>query len=276
MGTHGQSNNAPEHDALDAYLDGMTSASELRELETRIGRDESLCAAIALQGRIDGALADVYDAPSPDRILEHIASGASRGLQSSRTSAMGQSHVPLRQTARWMSVGRGLALAAVVAIAFVGIWRIVDFYREGDDTTPLAGSIPDWNPNVSFVDAYRAVEAADFAPSWICDSDEQFIDTFRKLFRQPLSLAQSPDDIAVLGLGYANTISGGTVTMLARVRGEGAMVFIDRVNYDADFTLPADSGMHLFRREIGRAVLYELTPFDKPELLDLFQDPDAG
>ena len=42
---------------------------------------------------------------------------------------------------------------------------------------------------------------------------------------------------------------------------------------DSQPKLPKDSGLHLFRRELGGLVLYELSPLAEPQLLTLFIIP---
>jgi hypothetical protein len=57
--------------------------------------------------------------------------------------------------------------------------------------------------------------------------------------------------------------------MLARVNGLPVMVFVDRANADTHPTLPSgENKLHLFRKELGPLVLYELTPLDRPNVSD--------
>jgi hypothetical protein len=57
--------------------------------------------------------------------------------------------------------------------------------------------------------------------------------------------------------------------MLARVNDLPVMVFVDRASADNRPTLPSsETKLHLFRRESGPLVIYELTPLDRPEVSD--------
>jgi len=46
-------------------------------------------------------------------------------------------------------------------------------------------------------------------------------------------------------------------------------VFVDKASEDKHVAEPsAKSGLHLFRKELGPLVLYELTPLDHPSVMD--------
>ena len=71
------------------------------------------------------------------------------------------------------------------------------------------------------------------------------------------------------GLTYRGGLSRYTTTMLARVNGLPVMVFVDRVTADTHPTLrSSESKLHLFRKELGPLVVYELTPLDQPKVSD--------
>ena len=59
------------------------------------------------------------------------------------------------------------------------------------------------------------------------------------------------------------------------MNGEPVIVFIDRVERDSGQTVDETSGLNLFNRRLGLLVLYELSPLEKPALLELFYDPNA-
>jgi len=81
--------------------------------------------------------------------------------------------------------------------------------------------------------------------------------------------ADMPVGTKMEGLTYRGGLSRYTTTMLARVNGLPVMVFVDRANADTHPTLPSgESKLHLFRKELGPLVLYELTPLDQPKLSD--------
>ena len=99
--------------------------------------------------------------------------------------------------------------------------------------------------------------------------------TFRKRFRQALLLGDVPADVTPIGLAYGHSLSERTVYLLARVRGDPVIAFVDDTPNDKATDLPSSGPLHLFRRDVGRLTIYELSPLDRPFLLDLFYDPDA-
>jgi hypothetical protein len=71
------------------------------------------------------------------------------------------------------------------------------------------------------------------------------------------------------GLHYLGGLSRYTTAMLARVNGKPVLVFVDKSSNDTHPAEPtAKSGLHLFRKELGPLVLYELTPLDHPSVMD--------
>jgi hypothetical protein len=76
------------------------------------------------------------------------------------------------------------------------------------------------------------------------------------------------------GLAYCHSITRDTVCMVGSADATSRIVvFIDRLEKDTQPVLPAESGLHLFRRELGQLVLYEVSPKDHPILLDWFYIP---
>ena len=64
--------------------------------------------------------------------------------------------------------------------------------------------------------------------------------------------------------------------MLARVDGVPVMVFVDRTSADTDPKLDQGRvGLHLFRKELGSLVLYEVTPLGEPRVMDYLIPADT-
>ncbi len=56
---------------------------------------------------------------------------------------------------------------------------------------------------------------------------------------------------------------------MARVNNSPVMVFVDRLEADVHPELPeVCAGLRLYRKELGSLVAYELSPFDKPQVID--------
>jgi hypothetical protein len=121
---------------------------------------------------------------------------------------------------------------------------------------------------------YGDTVAAGFEPAWVCADDREFALTFKSLHHQGLLLADPPPQIETLGLLYCNSITHRTIGVLFRVDGKPVIVFVDQVERDAVQPRPF-VGLNVFRRQIGRLVLYELSPLAEPSVLPLFYDPDV-
>ena len=78
--------------------------------------------------------------------------------------------------------------------------------------------------------------------------------------------------IAEKGDNARNGVSEKTLGFLARVQDKPVIVFADRAERDSAQQL-SDPQLHLFKRQVGPIVLYEVSPLDKPKLLDLFYQP---
>jgi hypothetical protein len=115
----------------------------------------------------------------------------------------------------------------------------------------------------------------DFAPQWVCRDDAEFARSFADQLGQPLLLAQS-GGVQALGLSVCNTLSPRTLVLLARADGQEVLVLVDRIERDRTITLPPESSLKLFRRQIGDLVLYELTPREQPAVIEHFYQRNAS
>lgn len=242
---------------LDAYLDGLMSAEQRSAFERRLAEDEALRAELALQVELDKALVRRFDPPSAERAVAAVSAAAAK---------------PSRRVLRLSSVNL-LAAAALVALAGLGLWHW--FYQ---DLTPDQAY---WQKhNYPLVTVYRYEAASGFKPDWICKNDQQFAGSIWARLGQPLVLAAVPPSVKPVGLGYANSLSEDTMVLLATVKGDRVVVFIDRASHEP--TEPISlldrfrTGLRSFRRKIGDLVLIEVTPHDAPAVLDLLKVPEQG
>jgi len=130
---------------------------------------------------------------------------------------------------------------------------------------------PPWR---TLTEAYRHEIDTGFEEQWFCDG-EVFASELRSIYGEPVAIYTEtlPDDVDMLGLDYANSLSERTTAVLFRVRGEPVIVFVDRIERDANHAPPTSDGVHAHRRTIGRLVLYEVSPFEKPTVLGFFERP---
>ncbi len=202
---------------------------------------------------LDASLRRLFDPPPPQR-FDAIAAEARRTHERRR---------PRRRLRR-------LAVAAAIAGGLIGGWLIVD--ASGRLSGRRGYEPPPWR---SFEMVYRDEIGAGFQPRWVCETDEEFADTFGDRFGQKLLLAPLPDEIQAVGLSYAHTLTRRTIHLLAQVQGQPVLVFVDQPGRGGAAAMTQAGGLSLHHRRLGRLVLYELSPFDEPLLLGGFYDPDA-
>ena len=243
---------------IDAYADGQLTGDERADFERQLQDRPELASQIERHREVDGALRRLFHPPSQER-LRSIVDGA--------REATGNGSALRRP---WPLATRRLAVAAGLAAAVLGLWQIWAVLGPGG---PPAGPGYEGQPWRNLETVYRDTIAEGFQPAWVCKDDAEFAQTFWGLYRQKLLLAELPTDVAVLGLSPCNTITRRTTSVLARAGGREVMAFVDWTH--RDWELDPVPGFHLFRRPVGRLVLYELTPLDHPSLLGSFYDPDA-
>lgn len=134
-----------------------------------------------------------------------------------------------------------------------------------------------------------------FVPEFVCTEPAEFVKTIKDRFGTGLGMTETPEGIEILGWAYTDQYEGRvvgekTLIMMAKVHGAPVLVFIDKLSEDRKLTDPGaqmgnwtggdistplstkpaqqpDGKLTLFRHTAGDLVLYELTPFEKPELL---------
>ena len=63
--------------------------------------------------------------------------------------------------------------------------------------------------------------------------------------------------------------------MLAKSEGKPVVLVIDKRDSDDENAMRASCGsLHVFRRELGPLVMYEITPFEQARMLDLIEAID--
>jgi hypothetical protein len=231
---------------LDAYLDDALADPDRARMAREISASRELQAEVELQKRIDESLRRSF-APTavPERLLAKL-----------REEAPAAQFVPPLRRRRMM-----LAAAAAAAVL---VWSVLGWqYVANSSKTPR------YNPNLPLATIYEMQVAAGFKPKWVCDDDREFASTFLTRQGQGLLLAAMPEGSKMVGLTYCGGISRYTTSMLARVGNVPVMVFVDRLSADTHPHPPADdTKLHLFRKELGSLVLYELTPLEQPGVMD--------
>lgn len=260
-----QHSHEPDH-ALDRYLDNLMPPTERVEFDQRLVAEPELKTELQRQRCVDAALGRYALPPSPEAVLaairRHIEAGQpsdAEGAEADRTPGR-----RIRPAPAW----RRLAIAAVLLLGVFGAWQV---YLA---LTATSGNY-DPGPHRTLIQAYQATLDKGFHSDWTCRDDAEFALTFFDQFGQMLSMNPPlPDGTEALGLEYYDILSRKTIGMLTRVDGEPAMIFIDRLENDHKAVVPpVEAGKHIFRRELGDLVLYEVTPLDHPGLVNHLRQP---
>lgn len=246
---------------LDAYLDGQLQEAELSAFERQLERHEGLRIQVERQMALDDTLLRLFPTPSTDQLLPHWPSTHARQRRSLSTTD-------------WSHRARLMATAACLALIVLAGWRVWQF------AIPPEPGRYRRQPWRSLATVYDDTLKGGFKPNWVCKDDEEFMMTFRSRLGQRLLLAQSEGAVLSVGIGYCHSITPQTLYLLARVScdvdaepTDEVLVFVDRVERDMGPSLPEGSALRLFRRQVGKLLLFELTPCSQPRVLDLFYQP---
>lgn len=249
---------------LDRYLDGQLDAAERVAFERRLATDTELRAAVDRQQAIDAALRRRFAAPDAATLLD-------RALANGRTDEHPSAKKPASAATRVGLLRRYSAAAAIIIVVTgAGLWigtEIDDWsYRWNAPPAPKKLTLPQ---------VYFQKIRDGFKPDWLCENDQQFASTFYFRLGEGLLLTSPlPSDVKVLGIGYAYALSERTTYLMAEVRGEKVLVFVDKnVNRLPEGGEWCGNEIRMFERKIGPLVLYEASLLSEPQLLSLFYIP---
>ena len=231
---------------FEAYLDGTLSGQDRESMSQQIAASPELKAEIELNIQIDAALRRSFaPAGPPPALLAKL-----------------REPTPSKPIAGRLPSRRAALIAAAMAASVV--WGMLAWRYLGNRPP-----VPIYDPQMPLASIYQTTIAEGFKPAWVCEDDREFASTFQKRQGQGLLLAKLPEGSKMEGLTYVGGMSRYTTTMLARVDNHPVMVFVDRADADPHPALSCGGNdLHLFRKELGPLVLYELTPLDKPHVMD--------
>lgn len=246
--------NQQMQDLINAYVDDEMEQKQREKFQQRLAEDESLRAELELQQKIDDGLARLFTPTSKGNIAVTPGNSNLKFPQGTKASNRGS---------RIFSARR-FAAAAAIAGGIFGSWLTFNALK------PTGTNRPQWQS----IEAVYALAKADQVEVWLCEDEAEFADVFKNGYDQPLVLPfDTPQGIEVIGLAYKYTISRYTICLLSTVNNEPVVVFIDRIEAGARPQLDNTSNLRLFEKRVGRLVLYEVTPWQEPGLLNLFYDP---
>jgi anti-sigma factor RsiW len=281
MNTNHLANTVSEADfeRLDLYLDGVLSPQEKADFERDAAANPALQTHLDLARAVQASMARRCAPPMAlhlDRLDEAVKRAeTTRGTptdnsEAAAVQAPAPAPIPIARGVpsaiaasrrgpgwrRWV----GYAVAAMIGIVGVVWW---------------SNSVPD--PEARRVLTAGEVMAATmeggFKPTFVCKDDAEFVATVKNRFGKGLLLA-STETISVLGWAYSDTyaadiVSKNTLVLMAKVEGREVLMFMDRA--PGEHVLKAGNvptGYRLFTKTHCGLVLYELTPFDSPRLIE--------
>lgn len=233
----------PRDDFIARYHDGLLEGEELKNFQASLATDPSLRAAVELDRRIADRLGVLLQ---PDAV----------SIAQARSSAISDS----RRTRSMLRLIAAIA-AAVAIVATIGIASRM----RTNASSVLASATRE--P----IEVYRTTVERGFEPAWVCEDDAQMLSYTRDRFGRGLLFEPVPG-LTLVGWGYANgVLSDITLSLLAEFGQSRIMLLVDLARDDRTLEDPAltDPTLTMFRRKIGRFVLYEITPLDRPLLLDV-------
>lgn len=234
------------HAQLDRFLDGLMDERERSDFERVLASDTDLQRVAALQKSIDASLTR---AARPEAVEACLA-------------ALPLGRVPRSAPTVYRLAPLGIAAAVLAAVA-TWVWS-----SQPATNRPVALPTP-----TTLVAAYRQTIETGFRAYHECKNPSEYENQFRERFGQGLVAAAPPVAVTLLGWGTSELPSSRAYTLLLKRDGKPVMLFFDALSADrAPIREPA-AGVNVYRREIGRMVVYEVTPFDAPVLLDSFRDP---
>lgn len=235
---------------LEAYLDDRLSSEEKAEFERQLSAEADTARQVESQRQIDDRLRQLF---SPSEIQPgHVGE-----LLAMDRSAERRSELPPKMVSRRFLLACVGGLAATLACGLLA-WqwllqpRLEPYFRP----RPLAA-------------LYREAVDAGFRPYYFCEDEARFRLTFTKRQNVPVLLAEMPSDRHMVGLSYLGGLSRDTTAILCYSQEQPVVVFVDRRENDTSkATENSDSGLHVFRQELGDLVLYEVTPLGSATIVD--------
>ncbi len=236
----------PTSETLERYLDGSLSAPELAAFEAELARSPGLRADVDLQRRLDAALRASFT-PGPAPLL---------------TTAEAREPAPIKSRFRWTRERTMFAALAAMLLIAVGIQGYMWLSGAGQPDRP------------TLAQTYLDLVSHGFKPSEQCTTRDKFAKWMESRYSVPLAPVQDRSDVQLVGWSYSNNISSYTGLLLATVEGKPVVVALDSTQNQNAVGAPCRRGpgqakdINIFTAEIDGISLYEITPLDKPHIID--------
>lgn len=237
--------------ALVSYLDGTMPAGARESFEASIAADPELRARIEDQRAIDASvkrLFPVHKVELPAEVLNGEAAA-----------------IPIREAGTKKPTRKVLYYAAAAVLLLGSAFFVNRAVQHANPDFKLMGA-----------DAlYTVLSQKGWKPEVVCTTDEAFA-RFVDLKLGEAMIAAPANGVAILGWGYSSgyegtPISPDTVMLLATVDDQRVLVLMDREKVDRSVKVKKETGLNVFRREVGSLVTYEVTPLSESRVIPLLK-----
>ena len=247
-------NGGDMQEQLELFVDGLLQGEQLRAFEAELERSPELRDQVELQSQIDSSLTRSF--PATDVQLPTVAGAIS---DASKVSEPKQSrHLPDSSPQRnW--VKPALMAASVLVAGAIGAYFLFFSTQRAEFDQP--GEV------------YASIVNAGFVPREVCTTEAQFIEWMERKFDQALVVPPDAEGIELVGWDYRRIMTPRTGVLLARVDGQEVLVLVELRDKAVRLGDQSEQELRVFRRNIGRVSLYEVTPLDEPRILPLASVP---
>jgi hypothetical protein len=258
---------------LDAYLDGLLSGPDRQAFEARLAQSPQLRAEADAQRRLDGSLRSLFVVPVPAPLPPvHVNGKPPPGPGAGGAAGGGAAAAAAGAAGVAGLAGKGpLLLALLLALlgGALGWW-----YMAGGRFWSRT------KPDLSLENAYRQLQSDGFAPETQVNGESELARVIveRLQSRIPLrrlNLRPAPPGVQWLGIAPHCGLPFGGAIVMSKVDGRDVLLMVGPSYGNGTQSVPSWSKLHLFRKEVGPLVVWEVTPLKQPRLLDLVTLPDA-
>jgi hypothetical protein len=255
-----------ENAKLEAWLDGLASPDEAREIEARVAGSSRLQGEVEVFRRIEAALARQFSAPAAATAA--LGQGSTFGAQDAHLSR-GSAFASRRRAAGWL----GLA-AAAAGLAAVGFWGLRD--SAWWQSTPVPSATPLAAKETCELDrVFCDALAENFQPKDGCRITSEWDSRLLASLGSPTC---NTDSMVVLGEWRDPRLNHSDIVML-RVGQEPVMLLVPKGEQAAEansrLCLSQGSLLHLHRGEWEGRELYELSKLTESRVLECVQAADV-
>jgi len=227
-----------------AYADDALPPDERARFEAELASNPALREELELQATLDASL---------NRLFEYSESDTQAPLRVvPATAPVDRPAAPAPRRSPFL---RYFALAASLLIVAAAGWYFV---------RPDPHLIPPEQ-------VWTNIQNVNFVPSWKCENEKVFRDYLNVKLGESFAIDES-ESLKVVGWGYGvdykfYPLSKSTLTLINKVGDTHAIVLIDKVENERNLTVPASTGLHLYKKRVGNLVLYEMSPLPEPHVL---------